>query len=70
MVDGHVTAVHRSGAYTFTSPSRLTYVRRPIKVDYIKAGQAILSSGPRVGTTVVTVGSAELIGTANGVEEG
>jgi hypothetical protein len=56
-------------AYTFTSPSRLTYVQRPIRVDYVRGGRAILSSGPRVGTPVVTVGSAELIGTANGVEE-
>jgi hypothetical protein len=56
--------------FTFTSPSRLRYVETPIKVAYVKGGRAILRSGPRVGTPVVTVGSAELIGTARGVEEG
>src|SRR5256885_945718 len=57
-------------AFTFTSPSRLTYVQQPVKVDYVKDGRAVLQSGPRAGTPVVTVGSAELLGTLNGVEEG
>jgi hypothetical protein len=55
--------------YTFTSPSRLTYVQSPITIATIKGGRAVLRSGPPVGTPVVTVGSAELIGTARGVEE-
>jgi hypothetical protein len=56
-------------AFTFTNPSRLAFVERPIRVDYIKGGRAVLKSGPPVGTSVVVVGSAELLGTAHGVEE-
>ena len=56
-------------AFTFTSPKRLTYVETPITVDHVAAGRAILKRGPQAGTPVVTVGSAELLGTAHGVEE-
>jgi len=56
-------------AFTFTSPKRLTYVETPITVDHVAAGRAILKRGPNAGTPVVTVGSAELLGTAHGVEE-
>jgi hypothetical protein len=59
--DGH--------AFTFTSPAPRTFVETPITVDYIAGGRAILKRGPATGTTVVTVGSAELLGTAHGVEE-
>jgi hypothetical protein len=56
-------------ASTFTSPASRTFVERPIKIDFVRGGQAVLASGPPVGTSVVTVGSAELLGTARGVEE-
>jgi hypothetical protein len=56
-------------AFTFTSPSPLAYVQSDVRVDYVKGGQAVLVSGPPVGSSVVTVGSAELLGTARGVEE-
>jgi hypothetical protein len=56
-------------AYAFTSPGRLTYVQTPVTVAYVKGGQAVLRRGPKAGTPVVTVGSAELLGTAHGVEE-
>lgn len=56
-------------AFTFTNPARLTYIQTPITVAYIKDGMAVLKAGPRAGTPVVTVGSAELLGTAHGVEE-
>jgi hypothetical protein len=60
--DGH--------AFTFTSPSPLVFIERRIDVDYIKGKQAILNgAGLPVGASVVTVGSAELLGTARGVEE-
>lgn len=55
--------------WTFTSPQPLTYVRQRIGVDFIEGDLAILSAGPAVGTTVVTVGSAELLGTELGVGE-
>jgi hypothetical protein len=56
-------------AFTFTSPGRLTYVETRITVDHVAGGRAILKRGPKAGTPVVTVGSAELLGTAHGVEE-
>ena len=56
-------------AFTFTNPARLTYVETPITVDHVAGGRAVLKRGPKVGTPVVTVGSAELLGTAHGVEE-
>jgi hypothetical protein len=56
-------------AFTFTSPSPLAFVETAIKVDYVTGGKAVLKSGPPVGSSVVTVGSAELLGTAHGVEE-
>ena len=59
----------RGHAFTFTSPARLRYVQTPITVAYVKDGRAVLKHGPRTGTSVVTVGSAELLGTAHGVEE-
>ena len=40
-----------------------TYVRRPITVTVIRGDVALLSAGPPVGAQVVTVGSAELLGT-------
>ena len=55
--------------WTFTSPRPLTYVRQHIDVDFIEGDRAVLSAGPAVGTTVVTVGSAELLGTERGVGE-
>jgi hypothetical protein len=56
-------------AFAFTSPQPRVFVRRPLKIDYIRDGRAVLKSGPRPGTPVVTVASAELLGTEYGVEE-
>ena len=55
--------------FTYTSPSRLTFVRRPIDVARIAGAVALLEAGPPAGTAVVTVGAAELFGTEYGVEE-
>jgi hypothetical protein len=60
--DGHT--------FTFTSPSPLVFVPLPVRVDHISDQVAVLRSGPPVGTEVVTVGSAELLGAEYGVEEG
>ena len=54
-VDGH------RWVYTRTAP--FTFLRRPVVIDYIAGGVAVLRSGPPVGTTVVRVGAAELLGT-------
>jgi hypothetical protein len=55
--------------WTYTSQQPLTYLRQHIEIDFIEGDSAILSDGPAVGTTVVTVGAAELLGTELGVGE-
>jgi hypothetical protein len=49
--------------WVYTSPKDRTFVREPIIVTSIIGEEAFLSSGPEVGTEVVTVGTAELYGT-------
>ena len=53
--------------WTYTSPEPLTFVRQEITVDRIEGDLAILTEGPPLGTSVVKVGAAELIGTEYGV---
>ena len=55
------------GTWAYTSPDQLVYVRHPITVDYIEGDRAVLVDGPAAGTTVVTVGVAELYGADTGV---
>ena len=49
--------------WVYTSPSPLVFLRHRIEIDYIEGDRAVLRTGPPVGTTVVTVGAAELLGT-------
>jgi len=49
--------------WVYTSPQPLVFVRHRIEIDHIEGARAVLRSGPPVGTTVVTVGAAELLGT-------
>jgi hypothetical protein len=56
-------------ATTYTNPRPLVFVRRHIRVDHISGDLAVLKNGPPAGAAVVTVGSAELLGTESGVEE-
>jgi hypothetical protein len=49
--------------FVYTKPKAETYVRAPVKVAGIVEDDVLLSAGPRVGTTVVTVGAAELLAT-------
>jgi hypothetical protein len=49
--------------WVYTSPSPLVFVRHRIEIDHIEGDRAVLRSGPPVGTTVVTAGAAELLGT-------
>jgi hypothetical protein len=53
--------------WVFTNPEGLEYTRAEIVVDDIAGDDAHLSSGPPVGTKVVTVGVAELFGAEKGV---
>jgi hypothetical protein len=53
----------RGRTWVYMSPQRLTFVRAPVVVQRITGENALLSAGPRVGTTVAAVGAAELYGT-------
>jgi hypothetical protein len=57
-----VSYTPNGGTFAYTSPKPRTFVRRPLSVETVRNGEAILSHGPPVGTAVVTVGSAELFG--------
>lgn len=49
-------------AFTYTSPKPLTFVRRQIVINRIEGDRVLLTKGPAVGTKVVTVGAAEVLG--------
>jgi hypothetical protein len=53
--------------WTFTNPAPRTFVRQRIDVDYVTGDRAVFRHGPAVGTWVVTVGAAELLGAELGV---
>jgi hypothetical protein len=50
----------RTFVYTVVAPR--TYLRQDVQVDRIDGGRALLDEGPPAGTTVVTVGAAEVYG--------
>lgn len=52
----------------YTSPSPRVYVRRPVQVERIAGGTALLRRGPTAGQAVVTVGADELYGVETGVQ--
>lgn len=54
-------------AWVFTSPAPRTFVRTPIVVDRVEGADAYFRKGPKIGTTVVTVGVPELYGAEYGV---
>jgi hypothetical protein len=56
--------------WVYTNPEGRDYVRQAIEVQRIEGDLAFLSSGPPVGTAVVTVGTAELWGVDTGVGGG
>ena len=55
------------GTWTYINLEPLVFMRHPISIDYIEQDRAVLTSGPPVGTAVVTVGAAELFGAEFGV---
>jgi hypothetical protein len=55
--------------WVYTNPESLTFVRQQIEVDHIEGDTAVLSVGLDKGTTVVTVGVAELYGAETGVSK-
>jgi hypothetical protein len=56
----------QSWVYVNTEPR--TYVRQPVTIDYSKGQVTVLKDGPAVGTSVVSVGAAELFGAETGVK--
>lgn len=55
------------GAWVYTSPAPLTYVRHGVVIEEITGVDAYLKDGPPAGTSVVTVGVAQLYGAEKGV---
>jgi hypothetical protein len=66
---GAVLYDEHGDTWTFTSPAPLTFLRQKIDIDYITGRSVVLRHGPPAGTTVVTVGAAELLGAELGVGE-
>ena len=56
-------------ASVYTNPAPLTFVRQRVTVATIEGDSVYLTDGPPAGTTVVTVGTAELFGTETGIGE-
>jgi hypothetical protein len=55
--------------WVYTSTDGLAFVRARVTIDYVAGDVAFLSSGPALGTMVVTVGAAELFGSEQEFEE-
>lgn len=53
----------RGAAWTYVRTAPRTYVRQRITILDIQGGTAVLGRGPAIGSQVVTVGAAELLGT-------
>jgi hypothetical protein len=54
--------------WVFVQTEPLTYQRAPVAVAGISGDQVTLTSGPAVGTDVVTLGAAELVGVETGID--
>jgi len=52
----------------YTNPEGHSYVRETVVVESIEGDLAVLTSGPKVGTAVVTTGGAELWGAEFGIK--
>ena len=56
--------------FVYTSLKNLVFTRADVSVLRITGGTVVLNAGPPVGTSVVTVGAAELFGVDTGVGGG
>jgi hypothetical protein len=75
-VDGQMVVPYASILYeangntwVYVNVAPLVYIRQAIVIDSINGDEAILSKGPDSGSTVVTVGAAELYGSESEFEE-
>lgn len=48
--------------WVYTNPAPRVYQREPVTVAKVESGVVTASTGPAVGTVIVTVGAAELFG--------
>ena len=55
------------GTWIYTETSLRTFVRAPVDVDSIRGNDVFFRDGPAVGTTVASVGVAEIYGEEFGV---
>jgi len=55
--------------WIYTNPEPLVFVRYPIVIDYIDGDMVVLTDGPDVDTSVVTVGVSLLYGAETGVSK-
>jgi hypothetical protein len=58
------------GTWAYTTSESLVFKRAAIAIEDITGDEAFLSDGPPSGTSVVTVGAAELYGAETGVGGG
>ncbi len=56
------------GAWVYVQSAAGKYARQRVELERVTGGVAVLRRGPAIGTTVVTVGVAELAGTEFGVD--
>jgi hypothetical protein len=56
------------GTWVYMRTGPLAFVRTPIEIQEVDGDVAILSSGPPVGTQVVSIGGQELLGTEFQIE--
>ena len=49
-------------SYVYTSPRRLTFVRAEVEVRRVQSDRVLLAGGPPAGSSVVTVGAAQVYG--------
>ena len=55
------------GTWIYTQTAERTFVRAPVEVDSIRGNDVFFTGGPPVGTTVASVGVAEIYGEEFGV---
>ena len=51
----------RGDTWVYTNPASLVFLRERVSVERIDDNRVILTNGPPAGTTIVTVGGAELL---------
>lgn len=54
------------GSWVYEQVAPQTYTRKRVTVSYITGDQAVLASGPAVGSTIMTVGAQALFGAETG----